>query len=408
MCASSSRTRPGNEDVAYDEAVTTHNAPISTGAPTLSGTPQVGASLTTGSGQWDGAPTTFGYRWLRCDADGADCAPIAGAHDSSYTPDAADAYSRVVSEVTAENFSGSTVARSAASGPVADQAGHTVAPLPPAPSDPGTPAPGDPAPGDPAPGDPAPGTPTPSDPAPADPAPIQSPGGIQGLTNPLAPLGGHVGNGAQAGGHAGIRIAFANPDGSSALRVRWPRNHSLTIVGQIADAGGAGIANARLGVAWRVSGRGWVAHATVRSGPDGRFSYRLPPGPSRAVRVTYFAYSDSTAFDSSNLVREDVPAPVTIHTDRRRLTGARVVKLSGRVTGASIPHGGVLVTLEGYQRGWGWRTFRTVRTNARGVWGTRYRFRLAGGRFGFRAVVPRQGGFPFATGRSAAVYVVVG
>jgi hypothetical protein len=84
-----------------------------------------------------------------------------------------------------------------------------------------------------------------------------------------------------------------------------------------------------------------------------------------------------------------------------------VVRLSGRVAGSTIPRGGVLVTLQGYQAGWGWRTFRTVRTTARGAWTTRYRFRLSHGRFGFRAVVPAQGGFPYLTNHSGGVFVTV-
>jgi hypothetical protein len=67
----------------------------------------------------------------------------------------------------------------------------------------------------------------------------------------------------------------------------------------------------------------------------------------------------------------------------------------------------LLVTLEGYQRGWGWRTFRTVRTDRKGNWSTQYSFRLNEGRFGFRALVPHQGRFPFVTSRSSGVFVVV-
>jgi len=102
-----------------------------------------------------------------------------------------------------------------------------------------------------------------------------------------------------------------------------------------------------------------------------------------------------------------VLAPVSIHADRRRVTGARVVRLSGRAGGGAIPRGGLLVTLQGWQGGWGWRTFRTVRTDGRGRWSTRYRFHLTAGRFGFRAVVPHQGRYPFASGRSAGVFVDV-
>jgi hypothetical protein len=65
------------------------------------------------------------------------------------------------------------------------------------------------------------------------------------------------------------------------------------------------------------------------------------------------------------------------------------------------------VTLQGYQAGWGWRTFRTVRTDRKGRWSTSYRFRSSQGRFGFRALVPRQGRFPFAPSHSPGVFVVV-
>jgi hypothetical protein len=106
-------------------------------------------------------------------------------------------------------------------------------------------------------------------------------------------------------------------------------------------------------------------------------------------------------------VHADVLAALAIHADRRRLSGKRVVRLSGRVNGRPIPRAGLLVTLEGFQHGWGWRAFRTVRTDRHGRWSTRYRFRLSSGRFGFRALVPHQGAFPFATNRSTGVFVVV-
>jgi hypothetical protein len=125
------------------------------------------------------------------------------------------------------------------------------------------------------------------------------------------------------------------------------------------------------------------------------------------VRFTYFAFSDTRDAVLSNVVHAEVRAPVSIHADRRRVTGARVVRLSGRVGGKPIPRAGLLVTLQGFQRGWGWRTFRTVRTDRRGRWRTRYRFRLTHGRFGFRALTPRQSPFPFASGRSRGVFVVV-
>lgn len=382
----------GNESVVYDGTVETHNAPINSAAPDLSGQASVGGQLTAAPGQWDGAPTGYDHRWLRCDADGASCDPVAGAAGTQYTLTEADAYHRMRVEVTAANDSGASSAQSAPSALVADAAGNT-APQPP--TAPGTGGGGT---GGGTGGDGGTGGST---------SPTPPPGGIQGVQNPLADVAGHVANGSDATAHAHLSVAFQRADGGTVRRVVLRPGRRASIVGRLVDGSGAGIGGARLGAAWRIAGRRWVARPGVRTDPDGRFVYTLPAGPSRDVRFTYFPYSDSRAVELSNVVRADALAPLSIRADRRHVTGARVVRLSGRVGGGAIPRGGLLVTLEGWQRGWGWRVFRTVRTDRSGRWSTSYRFRLASGRFGFRVLVPHQGTFPYATSRSAGVFVVV-
>ncbi len=381
----------GNATVVYDGTVETHNAPVNTALPALSGTTTVGAQLTAAPGQWDGSPSGYDHRWLRCDADGADCTPVAGATGVTYPLTDGDAYHRMRVEVTAANGSGSSVARSAPTAIVADGAGRTAPPPDQGGAGGGT----------------AGGAGTGGSGAGSTGGGGADAGGIQGIANPLGGLPGHVGNGAQATAHAHLDVAFQRADGGTAHRIRLPYGRRATIVGRLVGADGTVIAGARLGAAWRLPGRGWAARPGVRTGADGRFVYVLPAGPSRDVRFTYFAYSDSRTVELSNAVHVDVPAPLAIHLDRHRISGARVVRLSGRVGGGSIPRGGLLVTLEGYQRGWGWRAFRTVRTDRNGRWSTRYRFRLTHGRFGFRALLPHQDGHPYATGRSGGVYVVV-
>lgn len=365
----------GNTDIVTEDVVTTHNAPISTLAPALGGTTAVGTQIAVGTGQWDGAPSTFGYRWLRCDADGQGCAPIAGADDPTYTLTAADAYHRLAAEVAAENPSGDATARSATSARIADADGHTAPPS-------GKLG--------------APGAPGGS-----------GAGGIDGLANPIGDREGHVANGAGATGSARIELAFRLPGGRTATRVRSPHSRRWVLVGRLVGADGQGVANARLAAAWKIAGRDWVAHGGVRTEANGSFALPLPVGPSRQVKLVYFPFSDSRGFVASNVVRQEVLAPLTIRADRTRITADRAVRLSGRAGGGSIPRAGVLVTLQGFQAGYGWRTFRTVRTKRDGSWSTRYRFRLSHGRFGFRAVVPRQGAYPFVTTRSAAVFVTV-
>ncbi len=383
----------GNTAVVFDGSVETHNAPINLSAPALSGDASAGGQLISVSGQWDGAPTGYDHRWLRCDADGAACAAVAGATGSSYALGDADAYHRMRVEETAANGSGTAVARSAPSAVVADAAGRT------APSSPGSGSSG--GVGGVGGGGSGSGSGSGSTPDPA-------PGGIQGISNPLGQAPGHVANGSDATARAHFDIAFQLADGRTAHRIRLPYGRRATIVGRLTDASGAGIAGARLGAAWRLPGRGWAARPGARTDADGRFVYVLSAGPSRDVRFTYFPYSDSHGAQLSNVVHADVLAPLSIRADPRQVSGARVVSLSGRVGGGPIPRAGLLVTLEGYQRGWGWRAFRTVRTDRRGRWSTRYRFRLSSGRFGFRSLVPQQGDFPYATSRSSGVYVVVG
>ena len=118
----------GNEATVFDGIVQTTTLRSTSAAPTLTGSANVGAQLNAGHGQWDGAPSGYDHRWLRCEADGTACAPVAGATGTTYTLTGADAYHRMEAEVIAENGSGASTARSAPSAIVADAAGHTTPP----------------------------------------------------------------------------------------------------------------------------------------------------------------------------------------------------------------------------------------------------------------------------------------
>ena len=87
-------------------------APVNTAPPTVSGTAQVGQTLTAGNGTWSNAPTSFAYQWLRCNGGGNSCAPIANATQQTYTLVTADAGSTIRVRVTATNADGSTAAQS--------------------------------------------------------------------------------------------------------------------------------------------------------------------------------------------------------------------------------------------------------------------------------------------------------
>jgi hypothetical protein len=108
---------------AQGSAAQANYAPQNTAAPTISGTPQVGQTLTANNGTWNSTTTpTFAYQWQRCDTAGANCAPIAGANAQTYTVQTADIGRTVRVVVTGTNPSGATAATSAQTA-VVSQAG---------------------------------------------------------------------------------------------------------------------------------------------------------------------------------------------------------------------------------------------------------------------------------------------
>ena len=98
--------------------------PTATSAPTVSGTVQVGQTLSLTVGLWTGAPTAFTYQWRRCSATATQCVAIVGASASSYTLTPDDIGSTISPVVTATGRGGSTSAPAQTTAPV------TAAPVP--------------------------------------------------------------------------------------------------------------------------------------------------------------------------------------------------------------------------------------------------------------------------------------
>ncbi len=95
-------------------------APRSTSPPTVEGTYRQGSTLTTSNGLWANDPTSFTYRWQRCDPNGAACVVIPGETSRNYRLDNSDVDRTIVSLVTARNADGSTTANSRPTPVIAD------------------------------------------------------------------------------------------------------------------------------------------------------------------------------------------------------------------------------------------------------------------------------------------------
>jgi LysM repeat protein len=75
----------GQAASAPSAVVSSAAAPTNTTAPAISGSLQVGSTLTASTGAWSGNPTSYAFVWSRCDAHGDSCAAIDGATGKTYT-----------------------------------------------------------------------------------------------------------------------------------------------------------------------------------------------------------------------------------------------------------------------------------------------------------------------------------
>ena len=92
-----------------------------------------------------------------------------------------------------------------------------------------------------------------------------------------------------------------------------------------------------------------------------------------------------------------------------RVVNGEEVRFHGRLRGRQTGQTGKLLYLQVFTRG-RWSTFATPRANrASGLWSQAYRFSATRGlvRYRFRVLIPRETSFPYETGRSRSLRVVV-
>jgi hypothetical protein len=97
---------------AVGAAAARKDAPRTTSPPTIEGTLQVGETLTAGNGGWSNNPTSFSYRWQRCNSSGTGCTAINDATSKTYKLTTDDVGHTLLLLVTAANSDGKSTANS--------------------------------------------------------------------------------------------------------------------------------------------------------------------------------------------------------------------------------------------------------------------------------------------------------
>lgn len=246
----------------------------------------------------------------------------------------------------------------------------------------------------------------------AGPAPDGFAGGPTGFVNPDLDLAGPGAPNGTNAGPAKATLAYAIRRGRRTrfARTRVVRASTKALIrARLTGAGGQPIAGARV---WRAEavreGRWRIVGMPLVTSKTGRISSRLPSRrPSRDVRVVYFPSTGSNVNFASSDRRLVVRAATSIRLNRRTYRNRGVARFGGRIS--TRPLGGRREVILQARTGRSWQTFKRVRATTRGTWKARYRFRRTrrATRYRFRAVVPSQSGYSYATGRSRTATATV-
>jgi hypothetical protein len=153
-----------------------------------------------------------------------------------------------------------------------------------------------------------------------------------------------------------------------------------------------------------------VQTSTVTTAPDGAFSIRTDPGPSRTIAIG-FDGSPTLARSAARSLQLGVRSQVRLRASAGVATvGGAPLIFRGRLVAApgEIPASGRSIELQFRLPGLPWAEFRTVQTDSRGRFRYAYRFSdddSRGARFQFRAYVAKQADWPYEAASSRPVLV---
>ena len=181
---------------------------------------------------------------------------------------------------------------------------------------------------------------------------------------------------------------------------------NATVVGRLLTNAGDPVPNATLCVKTQIFevDPQPVDTTSITTDIAGRYSYTVPAGPNREIRIGYRHDTTQVARD----VRYYSHVRPTLAATPESVSNGKAVQFTGRLPN---PHSGgrVVVLQANPPKSKRWITFRRATANGDGVFGANYRFTSTTRKttYRFRAVVPTQTGYPWLEGMSGSVKVHV-
>jgi len=242
---------------------------------------------------------------------------------------------------------------------------------------------------------------------------LAAPGGFydpkNGFYNPdLNVADAPTANGSRADAGAKLTLGFVR--GRRTVRNRTIGYSAVPrIRGRVRTRGRKPVGHARVWLASRTGGSQWrISSKPLVTSRKGVVSARLPARtPSRDVRLVYFPFTDRHDIRRSSSRDLRVRATTTIQSDQGGYRNGDMLTFTGQVLRKRLIDN-KSVYLQAIVRG-KWRTFQTTQADAAGRWRMTHRFEATRRptRYTFRAVVPSQTGYAWATGHSRRVRVLV-
>ncbi len=185
--------------------------------------------------------------------------------------------------------------------------------------------------------------------------------------------------------------------GGARLATRSDR--PAVVAGRLTDDSGTPVSGARVCIASRprLAASAERVLAAPTTDARGAFAARIPAGPSREIRVAHWPDADAALERRLTLAARAIPR-LRLRPHRPLANGERL-RFAVRIPGPANSRRRVLVQARAGDR---WIRIAGGRTSVAGTWSGGYRFRSTTGtrRYAFRAVIRRQAGYPYESGRS--------